>query len=118
MSQPIKKTEIDVNEDIRRIMIRNGIKDKAVQVEYNGSTWTLLLRKKLVKPVGGAWNSLVYIDAYHMENEKHFGTVDRCNALRQCIGTSILFVSYVLQLILWDPRTWTTESKLNSQLAA
>ena len=70
----VQKKEIDMNEDIRRIMLRCAIKDQSVQVEYNGTIWTLLLRKKLVKPVGGKWNQLTYIDAYHMENDTHFGT--------------------------------------------
>ena len=69
----VQKIEIDMNEDLRRVMLRCGIKDQPVQVEYDGSMWTLLLRKKLAKPEGGAWNTLVYLDAYHMENDKHFG---------------------------------------------
>ena len=55
-------------------MIRHGVKDEAVQVEYDDEVWTLMLRKKLAKPVGGQWNQLVYIDAYHMESDKHYGT--------------------------------------------
>ncbi len=70
----VQKREIDVDSAMRNVMIQNGVKDQTIDVEHNGTRWSLLLRKKMVKPVGGAWNQLMYIDVYHMENETHFGS--------------------------------------------
>ena len=71
-AKPVRKKELDVTAEIRNLMIQRGVKDEAIEVEYDDKIWTLMLRKKLVRPEGGSWNTLVYIDAYHMENDTHY----------------------------------------------